>query len=556
MDKAEALQCLLAALRERDIPLTRNDVQWAFDSPKTSTEIIRYVQQHLGPDTLLSGEELTLYKKLESNGTVRNITANQDISSVVPILDNDLKSAIASLESSTAAIQQHNDELRAQHDVIKALLQQKDQDDSVRKKAVQRQQRKYALEKQQVASAADEIALNLESQLSLWQGNAKVGPEMLRSTIRDLLRDDDKLLARLQSLIGEAAKSGSDEGEAVRDRALSLGSRLAVFQAEAIRERLDRVFIESLEKAGAAKGANGQSSTSQAETEALQEELESLYSEIDSVAEMASLQEYVHPLSRQLDMKKSRGQETRASILNYVRNFPGNLLAFTDDFQTQDYLAHLTQRLQIITERSEEHSEYQRAVKVVSEDIRDELSKSIRAAPASPSKTRSPVRRRLSSTLMKSPKRTVRTPRQDSPSVSLDDVPPEQQLLRMLAVSLPEDEDMDAAIASTVRSRQLKYVQQLMSTESSIEDSLAVHVGDADRIVRLLLEVLHADSPDGDIRMLNKELEIGMKRFEEGLGNVGKEMSALHPEVLQQRDKAREVFIQRWSSGQHTPRVN
>lgn len=157
---------------------------------------------------------------------------------------------------------------------------------------------------------------------------------------------------------------------------------------------------------------------------------------------------------------------------------------------------------------------------------------------------------------MKSPKRTVRTPRQDSPSVSLDDVPPEQQLLRMLAVSLPEDEDMDAAIASTVRSRQLKYVQQLMSTESSIEDSLAVHVGDADRIVRLLLEVLHADSPDGDIRMLNKELEIGMKRFEEGLGNVGKEMSALHPEVLQQRDKAREVFIQRWSSGQHTPRVN
>ena len=160
----------------------------------------------------------------------------------MPILDNDLKSAIASLESSTAAIQQHNDELRAQHDVIKALLQQKDQDDSVRKKAVQRQQRKYALEKQQVASAvsislggrdtvlitllqADEIALNLESQLSLWQGNAKVGPEMLRSTIRDLLRDDDKLLARLQSLIGEAAKSGSDEGEAVRDRALSLGSR-------------------------------------------------------------------------------------------------------------------------------------------------------------------------------------------------------------------------------------------------------------------------------------------------------------------------------------------
>lgn len=64
----------------------------------------------------------------------------------------------------------------------------------------------------------------------------------------------------------------------------------------------------------------------------MQEELESLYSEIDSVAEMASLQEYVHPLSRQLDMKKSRGQETRASILNYVRNFPGNLLAFTDDF--------------------------------------------------------------------------------------------------------------------------------------------------------------------------------------------------------------------------------
>jgi len=61
MKDSPPLNHLLAVLRERDIPLTRDDVKWAFQSPQTSAEVNSWVQKFLGPDTLLSKEEVELY---------------------------------------------------------------------------------------------------------------------------------------------------------------------------------------------------------------------------------------------------------------------------------------------------------------------------------------------------------------------------------------------------------------------------------------------------------------------------------------------------------------
>jgi hypothetical protein len=63
MKELSPLNHMLAVLRERDIPLTRDDVKWAFQSPQTNTEVNSWVHQYLGPDTLLSKEEVELYAR-------------------------------------------------------------------------------------------------------------------------------------------------------------------------------------------------------------------------------------------------------------------------------------------------------------------------------------------------------------------------------------------------------------------------------------------------------------------------------------------------------------
>ena len=82
----------------------------------------RWVSKHLKYDTLLSREELALYislrtrkncsqlnnlyrySKLESSGDLRNIDCNTDVDATRPFLDQDIQSAIESLNASTTAV--------------------------------------------------------------------------------------------------------------------------------------------------------------------------------------------------------------------------------------------------------------------------------------------------------------------------------------------------------------------------------------------------------------------------------------------------------------------
>jgi hypothetical protein len=51
---------LLHILRERQIPLTGDDIEWAFQSQTTKDEVVRWVDEELQHATLLTFEELDL----------------------------------------------------------------------------------------------------------------------------------------------------------------------------------------------------------------------------------------------------------------------------------------------------------------------------------------------------------------------------------------------------------------------------------------------------------------------------------------------------------------
>lgn len=56
----QAREHLLAVLKERGIPLGKDDVAWAFASPQARDDIVAWVKEYLQQDTLLSNDEVRL----------------------------------------------------------------------------------------------------------------------------------------------------------------------------------------------------------------------------------------------------------------------------------------------------------------------------------------------------------------------------------------------------------------------------------------------------------------------------------------------------------------
>ena len=55
-----ALEDLLEALRARGVPISRDDVQWAFRAKNSRHEAVGFVDHYLTIETLLSQNELDL----------------------------------------------------------------------------------------------------------------------------------------------------------------------------------------------------------------------------------------------------------------------------------------------------------------------------------------------------------------------------------------------------------------------------------------------------------------------------------------------------------------
>lgn len=102
--------------------------------------------------------------------------------------------------------------------------------------------------------------------------------------------------------------------QCVKHIAEANASRYIKNTVEGIRTKLDRIYLESLIKSS---GSDSHSADSQ-EAIDLQEELESLYSEILPVAQMAAEQQYLEPALKTIAANSGKGQERAAKAVTYV----------------------------------------------------------------------------------------------------------------------------------------------------------------------------------------------------------------------------------------------
>lgn len=156
----------------------------------------------------------------------------------------------------------------------------------------------------------------------------------VQQTADALFHSDDKLLSSLQKLGWELETEDPEEQDNVvilretcarsaipppsslkvkpRD---SRPYRLIKFTVEGLRTKLDRIYLESL---GSSIRSGATRRVSSDEISTLQDELESLYSEILPVAQMSVEQQFLEPALKNLASKRGQGIAKSEEAVNYV----------------------------------------------------------------------------------------------------------------------------------------------------------------------------------------------------------------------------------------------
>lgn len=253
------------------------------------------------------------YSILLQSGEADKIANSQDLSSICELSDEQLHTAIEELQRSTIAIEKQSEELRSQQNALALLVKNNKKTEVARAEAGTKQLQKWEAEKAQVNSAVEELSQNLMYQLSDLEQQNKISQSSVKQMVDGIFKEDDKLLASLQKLAGELDSGSSKDNDTIA-RIRDLCARYIKHTVDGVRTKLDRIYLEAL------NGAAGVEShgTNQQEVAELQEELESLYSEVLPVAQMSAEQQYLEPALREIAAKGDSGQERAYQALKYV----------------------------------------------------------------------------------------------------------------------------------------------------------------------------------------------------------------------------------------------
>lgn len=179
-----------------------------------------------------------------------------------------------------------------------------------------------------MAAAVEELSQTLRYHTADLEQQSKTAENDVKQTVDSILRSDDKLLASLQKLANDLDPVRSGDEEIVA-RIRDLCARLIKHTVEGIRTRLDRIYLQGL------NGSATNDSDSQEVVE-LQEELESLYSEILPVAQMSAEQQFLEPALREIAARDGQGHDRSVKAVRYVRGHlyaPSNLAKFPSDWR-------------------------------------------------------------------------------------------------------------------------------------------------------------------------------------------------------------------------------
>lgn len=158
----------------------------------------------------------------------------------------------------------------------------------------------------------------LTGQLAASEQQLRSANATLTASVTETLKGDDRLLDRLQGLAGNLQPDDGPSRDVITERTKKLSVKLENFLAEEIRCRLDRTFLErGLDASDPSVHGHKQDGDDSLER-FVEEDLDSLYSEIQAVAHMSVQQSFVVPIMAELEHKQRLNQEHSDAVLDHV----------------------------------------------------------------------------------------------------------------------------------------------------------------------------------------------------------------------------------------------
>ncbi|KAF3289640.1 hypothetical protein TWF970_003409 [Orbilia oligospora] len=312
MDSASvALQTLLGCLREHGALLTRADVEWAFNSEKNVKQIEGFIPRFLGKDTLLSLEEKEIYDGLKSTDL---------LSSTVPPLSSraadggEVEKELRALEFQNEVLRRdisRLSELKSGHQA-KLKTEAAYQTDLLQSR--EHLQRSYASERDQNAAAIDDLESNFRASISDLQG-ASGKLDFTMSAMSEITRNDDRLLARLQSIISDILLASERSGDEVMSTATEYAEMLATLEEQIIKTRVDRTFLDYV-----ASYSEGKQNEMEGAPYIDREEFDELIVEVAEVAGMRAKEGLLEPILEHLVAEGKGRKGSMAVRCAYILN--------------------------------------------------------------------------------------------------------------------------------------------------------------------------------------------------------------------------------------------
>ncbi|KAG5981929.1 hypothetical protein E4U55_002490 [Claviceps digitariae] len=512
---------VLRALRACAIQADREDVQAALNDAQHGPLFAAWVSLRLGSDTLLTAHELQMYMELDQRGRVDQLADSHDLAKVQAVTEDDLRLAIDQLGQSTENLNQQTETLRQQRDALSRLVKRQ-ADNRARRQELERVQKRNKDRQRiqltrEVETITDDISLRL--------AELEQQRPSLNDQVGALLEADDRLLSSLQKLGWELDQPDPDEARAV-EKLRETCMRLIKTTVETVRARLDTIYLETLV---AAERSNDLKPATSEEVTELQEEVESLYSEILSVAQMSTEQQHLEPALQSIATKSGQSLGKTVLSLRYVN----------------ECLTYLQGRMVRLHAHIETHKSYQAVAEAMTVTAKAELAVDVmaptKAIPQQPLPI-SPVR----------PRTSARARRASSGNLQEEESALET-LLSGLAISLPSAEEETPrarldAIAKLVAQRSRKCDQVAQAAQESLEIVTRAHLTDVRLAIQLLKDSLLAESPFGEVKLVDPDIEGSILVLQQEVEKARDKLQSLEGQSVMARSVKKEEFVKRWAS--------
>ncbi|KAI5296141.1 hypothetical protein KEM52_005467 [Ascosphaera acerosa] len=503
---------VLATFRARNVPLKRDALKLALDDQGFRAWASKYLQ----PDTLLSKDELDLYSHIESSAQLKVIEAQlQGQPPVRPILDEEIRAAIESLRQSTAATQQQTDILRSQ---CRKLREKVDEEAGLRvmeDATVKRLHEKHVMEVQRTDREIEDRINAIELMLTPAEASARAERTAVLPQIAGILKEHDRLLSYLeQSLLLDTHSTDLlDDERAVVKRARSLAELLATYTAEAVKSRLDRIYLQGLAEGSRSSldnNAGPPAVDDKATYHNIQDEIGKLYPQIDRLVATSVRHEHQLPLMQALRTLLDRKQiQTHAEFDTVCKS-----------------LHRLTQSSEDIAGRLRSRQSYSLALCEVSRRYKADVAD----RPTGPSLplAKGRVVRRKGSTV-----KAAKVPSEPLPE-------PLQLYLKQVGVVPPHAGE----VAAHLQTHHAKLLQSLEADRASDAACIAM-LESADTVSQSLSDALLAETTF-ETSLTDEAQEAALDALEADIEAVREALSDLDLDVLSGRDPARDAFLERW----------